>query len=57
MLFKMSLNDLLSKICACPRNIRLIKAVVPNAPPLEIRVPGTDHSSGSATDFLATQRC
>lgn len=57
MLFKMSLNDLLSKICVCPRNIRFIKTILPNVPPLEISIPGTDHSSVSATDFLALQRC
>ena len=56
MLFKMSLNDL-SKICVCPRNIRFIKTVLPNVPPLEISIPGTDHSSVSATDFLALQHC
>ena len=57
MLFKMSLSDLLSEMCACPRNVRLIKTILPNVPPLEISIPGTDHSSVSATDFLAMQSC
>ena len=57
MLFKMSLSDLLSEICACPHNARLIKTVLPNVPPLEISIPGTDQSSVSAKDFLATQPC
>lgn len=52
MLLKMSLNELLSKIHVYPHKAS-VKTTLPNVPPLEISISGTDDSSPSASDFLA----